>query len=149
MVVTDLPVGDGFTIISSGGKTRFIFPRPGAGLEPSRSKHTHDVSGSYGVVYVNDLGRAAMLSDQPSVFPTGSIIVREKLAKIDDARPQLLAVMVKRERGFSHKTGDWEFLTVDGALIKILQRSKKGECLDCHESQRARDFVFALPATHQ
>jgi hypothetical protein len=86
-----------------------------------------------------------MLSTQPAVFPTGSIIAREKLGKISDTQPQQLAVMVKRASGFSPKTGDWEYLVLDGAITKIRERHKKGECLECHESARSRDFVFALP----
>ena len=79
-------------------------------------------------------------------FPEGSVIVREKLSKPDDATPQLLAVMVKRAQGFNPQGGDWEFLTVDGALTKVTGRQKKGSCLDCHTSQRERDFVFPVPA---
>jgi len=88
-----------------------------------------------------------MLSDQPGTFPTGSIIVREKLGKPDDQRPQLLAVMVKHASGFSPKTGDWEYLILDGGLTKVRERRKQGACFECHESQRSRDFVFSVPAT--
>ena len=100
---------------------------------------------SFGVVYVNDLAREAMTSDRPAKFPIGSIIVREKFGILDEARPELLAVMVKRASGFNPKAGDWEFLTVDGALTKIQERQKKGSCLQCHASQSERDFVFPLP----
>ncbi|HEX6182494.1 MAG TPA: cytochrome P460 family protein, partial [Pyrinomonadaceae bacterium] len=93
-------------------------------------------------VYANELARAAFAGDLK--FPTGSIIVREKLSKPDDATPQLLAVMVKRAAGFNPKGGDWEFLTVDGALTKVTERQKQGSCLDCHASQRERDFVFPV-----
>lgn len=132
-------------IISAGGNTRFIFPRPGAGLSSKSKKDTH--ASSYGVIYVNNLAREAMLSAQPSTLPAGSIIVREEFAKIDDKQPQLVAVMVKRASGFSPKSGDWEYLLVDGALKKIRERQKKGVCLDCHQSQRSRDFVFSVPTT--
>ena len=87
-----------------------------------------------------------MRSAQPTTCPTGSIIVREKLAKADDKQPQLVAVMVKRPSGFSPTSGDWEYLILDGALTKIRERQKKGACLDCHESQRARDFVYSVDA---
>jgi hypothetical protein len=78
------------------------------------------------------------------MFPTGSIIVREKLNQENDQQPQLLAVMIKRPKGFSPKTGDWEYLILDGGAKKIRERQKKGACLDCHESQRARDFVYPI-----
>ena len=98
------------------------------------------------MVYVNDIARDAMSSQQPAKFPAGSIIVREKLAKKDDTQPQLLAVMVKRDQGFYPKGGDWEYLVVDGGMTKVRDRQKKGACSDCHAAQKARDFVFALPA---
>ena len=99
-------------------------------------------AGSFGVVYVNDAAREAMQSKRAAKFPIGSIIVREKLSKADDAKPQLLAVMIKRASGFNTHADDWEFLTVDGALTKVRERQKTGSCLKCHASQRDEDFVF-------
>ena len=130
----------------SRGRTRIRLADP-----PSRPRSAPTISGeegdghaesTYGVVYANELARAALAGDLK--FPSGSIIVREKRSKPDDATPQLLAVMVKRAPGFSPKGGDWEFLTVDGALTKVTGRQKKGSCLDCHASQRERDFVFPV-----
>lgn len=87
-----------------------------------------------------------MSSKTHAKFPAGSIIVREKLSAPDDARPALLAVMLKRAPGFNPAGGDWEFLTVDGAVTKIQERQKHGSCLRCHASQRDADFVFPVPA---
>ena len=99
---------------------------------------------TYGVVYANDLARRAL--EGRTKFPAGSVIVREKLASPDAATPQLLAVMFKRAPGFNPGGGDWEFLTVNGALTKVTKRQKQGDCLDCHASQRKHDFVFTVPA---
>jgi hypothetical protein len=122
-------------------------PRSGRpGDAPPKSVATHEGGGqSFGVVYANRHARAAIESMEPSTFPAGSIIVREKLARADDERPELLAVMVKRPPGFNPKGGDWEFLLVDGAGSKVIERQKRGSCLDCHASQRERDFVFPVP----
>lgn len=143
-------VGDVPVIISSQGTTRILL-QGSIYYEPlpvrRRKKDTHeDAARTFGVVYVNDVGRAAMLSEKPAKFPAGSIIVREKLAQAADAQPQLLAVMFKRERGFNPKANDWEFLIADGAGTKIQARQKKGSCLQCHAAERARDFVFPPPA---
>lgn len=105
----------------------------------------HQGGSSFGVVYVNGLGREAMNAETPMKFPRGSVIVREKLAKADDAQPQLLTVMIKRARGFNSKANDWEFLTIDGATTKVLERQKQGSCLGCHKSQKDRDFVYPPP----
>lgn len=110
------------------------------------SKATHESGGnSFGVVYVNSPAREAMFADPPIQFPRGSIIVRERLAKPDDTQPQHLTVMIKRARGFNPAANDWEFLAIDGGMTKILERQKKGNCLDCHASQKQRDFVYPTP----
>jgi hypothetical protein len=103
--------------------------------------HSMD-GGTYGIVYANDLAREGWAAG--SKFPVGSILVREKLSKPDDAVPQLVAVMVKRAPGFNTAGGDWEFLTVNGGLTKVTGRQRKGNCLDCHASQSDKDFVYPV-----
>jgi len=94
---------------------------------------------------MNGLAREALTTEPRAPFPVGSIIVREKLTKVDDAQPQLLTAMIKRGRGFNPKANNWEFLAIDGTMNKILLRQKKGSCLDCHATQTQRDFVYAVP----
>lgn len=111
-----------------------------------KNQGTHEGGGnSFGVVYANSLARQLMKAEAPLQFPRGSIIVREKLSKAEDSQPELLTVMIKRERGFNRAANDWEFLLVDGAATKVLERQKKGSCLDCHVSQKQRDFVYPAP----
>ncbi len=113
---------------------------------PKKNEATHEGDGNtFGVAYINDLAREAVNAEPAIQFPRGSIIVREKLANADDAKPLLLTVMIKRVRGFNPKANDWEFLAIDGAMNKILERQKKGSCLDCHSSQEHRDFVYPAP----
>jgi len=132
----------GMTRITMPGPTVFSQSRPAS---TPKEKATHQDGGSsFGVVYVNRLARE-FVSAAPAVqFPQGAIIVREKLAKADDARPQALAA-IKRVRGFNPKANDWEFLRLDGATNKILERQKEGSCVDCHAEQKQRDFVYATP----
>jgi hypothetical protein len=122
-----------------------IFSGPRPAPAPKKNEATHEGGNSFGVVYVNSLARYTVRAEPPIQFPRGSIIVREKLTKADDVQPQLLTVMIKRARGFNPKANDWEFLAVDGAMTKILERQKKGSCLDCHASQEQRDFVYPHP----
>jgi hypothetical protein len=119
--------------------------RPPAPVRKSNDP-LHD-GGSFGVVWVNTIGREAMASEKPAKFPVGSVIVREKFKLKDDVQPQLLAVMIKRANGFNAKAGDWEYLIVDGGLTKIRERQKTGSCSACHSAQKDRDFVFPLPVT--
>jgi len=131
---------------TSGGSTRITLPDAPKGDKPS-GKRTEPISheetaASYGVVYVNELARHALLEQKKPQFPVGSIIVREKLWQPDDAKPELLVVMVKRERGFNRKANDWEFLMINGGVNQILQREKTGSCRDCHKRQKETDFVY-------
>jgi len=145
---SDWRVGDVPIITTSRNTTRILMPgaiifsgRPAPA--PQKEKPTHEDGGnSFGVVYANSLAREAVNAEPTVQFPRGSIIVREKLARADDAQPLLLTVMIKRARGFNPKANDWEFLAIDAAKNKILERQKKGGCLDCHASQKQRDFVY-------
>ena len=95
---------------------------------------------SFSFVYINAIGREAMLVKKGRNFPVGSIIVREKLLH-PKASPELLAVMIKRDAGFNPKGGDWEFLILTGDAANVKSHEKTGGCLECH-SRSANDFVF-------
>ena len=133
-------------IKTSGGSTRITMPDSPQGDKPSGKRAEpvshEETAASYGVVYVNELARRALLEQKKPQFPAGSIIVREKLLQPEAARPELLVVMVKRERGFNRKANDWEFLMIDGSVSQITQREKTGSCRDCHKRQKESDFVF-------
>lgn len=138
-------------VYTSRGTTRIfnegeVVPHSGRPAPaPPKREATHVESGtSYGVVYANERARAAFDRLEPAAFPAGSVIVREKLNNPGDASPLMLAVMLKRAPGFNPAGGDWEFLLVDGAASKVVERQKKGSCLDCHASQRERDFVYTV-----
>lgn len=132
----------GRTVILNEGE---LVPRNGRPAPaPEKEPATHAGAESFGVVYANAAARRSIESLEPQTFPVGSIIVREKLASADSELPDLLAVMIKRAPGFNSKAGDWEFLLVEGNASKIIERQKKGSCLDCHASQSARDFVYPL-----
>ena len=129
---------------------RILLPRVFSGRLPVPSNKWNEdgeaqtaTTHSFGVVYANDLASEAMKAKPSSQFPAGSILVRERLSAVDDKQPQHLMVMIKRARGFNPAANDWEFLSVNGAITKIEKRHKKGSCLDCHTSQKGRDFVFS------
>ena len=146
----DWRVGGVPIIATSKQTTRILMPgavifsgRPAPA--PKKDQVTHEGGSTFGVVYVNSLAHEALTAQPTIPFPRGSIIVREKLTQANDLRPQLLTVMIKRERGFNPKANDWEFLAVDGAMTKVFERQKKGSCLNCHASQAHRDFVYPPP----
>jgi hypothetical protein len=108
-------------------------------------KDVRHTSTTFGFAYVNDLARESMFSKKTAKFPAGSILVREKLLTPTAPNPDVLVVMVKREKGFNPKANDWEFLTVSGDMKKIEKREKEGKCRACHASAASDDFVFRYP----
>jgi hypothetical protein len=107
-------------------------------VETSRNPHRQ----KYFVVYVNEVGRQAMMTQAKPVFPEGSIIVKEKLLAKDDTSPELLTVMIKREKGFNEASGDWEYMVVNGERTKIEGRGKLENCQSCHIQKTETDYVF-------
>jgi hypothetical protein len=130
-------------VATNGPRTRIIFPRSGETSPPpensSEGKTNHGVV-SYGFAYVNEIGSGGFRR-QPFAFPVGTMIVREKML-IPTANPDLLVVMVKREKAFNPRANGWQFLITNGDATRILRREKNGKCLKCHEYASNNDFVY-------
>lgn len=115
-----------------------IFPR--SADKTQKNPHQNSVL-SFARVFANELALAEINRDEPR-FAAGSIIVREKLVQESNATPEVVTVMVKREKGFSRKTGDWEFFVLDGALREVEKRETAGACAKCHTQAEKTDWVF-------
>jgi hypothetical protein len=95
----------------------------------------------YITVYVNEIGRQAMMEQREPHFPVGSIIVKEKLARVDSAAPELLTVMIKREAGYDAEKGDWEYMALDGSGETVRARGRLENCQACHLMVKDSDYV--------
>jgi hypothetical protein len=87
--------------------------------------------GRYIRVFVNGPGRDAIGTAKP--YPVGSVIVKEKLLKRDDATPNELGIMIKRESGWEYK-----FIGADG---KLAEGNNVNSCATCH-ARAKHDSVF-------
>jgi hypothetical protein len=96
----------------------------------------------YLTVYVNDTGRKAMLEQKNPAFPQGSVIVKEKLSEKSSQTPELLTVMIKRDKGFNPANGDWEYMVVDGTGTNVSAQGKLENCQSCHSAKPGTDYVF-------
>lgn len=74
-----------------------------------------------------------------TVFPAGSVIVKEKLAR--DGSVAGVGGMVKREPGYDTKNGDWEYFYSDKATGFAIGRLEN--CSTCHASPKTTDHVFS------
>ena len=105
--------------MGENGITRIIFP--GA---PTYPDDTPRLRHAFGVVYANEIALADLTATPRETFKPGAIIVREKLSRTDSTKPQLLAVMIKREPGFNPAAADWDFLILNGAGTRIRKRER-------------------------
>lgn len=96
----------------------------------------------YITVYVNDVGRRAMMKERKPRFPEGSVIVKEKLLAKDSATPELLTVMIKRAKGFNPASGDWEYMVTNGAGSEVQARGKLSSCQSCHTPMTTTDYIY-------
>jgi cytochrome P460 len=96
----------------------------------------------YFTVYVNDVGRSAMMHKAKPEFPKGTVIVKEKLLAKDSDSPELLTVMVKHGRGFNPTSGDWEYMVLNGSGTKVEGRGQLERCQSCHLLKKQSDYVF-------
>ncbi|MEW6735764.1 MAG: cytochrome P460 family protein, partial [Acidobacteriota bacterium] len=83
-----------------------------------------------------------MMFERRPKFPQGSIIIKEKLAASNDVSPELLTIMIKRNKGFNPENGDWEYLVVNGEGTTIQARGKLANCQTCHQGQQDSDYIF-------
>jgi hypothetical protein len=92
-------------------------------------------------VYVNEIGRHAMMEEKSPHFPAGSIIVKEKLTTARSTTPELLTVMVKRDPDYNPENGDWEYMVFDGTGRTVQASGKLENCQSCHSSDQDTDYV--------
>ena len=95
----------------------------------------------YITVYVNEIGRHAMMEEKTPHFPQGSVVIKEKLTTATSTKPELLTVMIKREAGFNPDSGDWEYLVFDGSGKAVQARGKLENCQACHKMDEETDYI--------
>ena len=115
-----------------------VLPPTGADVNGATNPHLR----KYITVYVNESGRQAMMERAKPKFPQGSVIVKEKLSEPSSQTPELLTVMIKREKGFNPESGDWEYAVFDGTGSKLEARGKLENCQGCHLAKSRTDYIF-------
>jgi len=88
-------------------------------------------------LYVNELAKRA-IADKAVLFPTGAVIVKEKLKR--DVSATAVGGMVKRAAGFDPDHGDWEYFYA--AKSGGFASGRLDNCIACHTQAKSRDYVF-------
>jgi len=102
-------------------------------------------AGKFVRVYVNDLGRTAMLEAKNPQFPAGTIIVKEKLTNKTSNTPEFFTVMVKHESAYDPDNGDWQYLIMESDMAKLERPSDVENCQSCHTAwAKTSDFVSRI-----
>ena len=113
--------------------------RPTQAQMDADAKNPHN--DKYITVYVNDIGKDEMLTKKYPKFPVGTVIVKEKLATSESREAELLTVMIKRDKDYNPKVGDWEFLTFNGSGTETTARGKMENCHTCHLVEKSTDYI--------
>jgi Cytochrome P460 len=100
---------------------------------------------AYFHVYVNTTGEKQFFSTKQASYPVGTMIVKEKFTRAQNAPVDLLTIMIKRPKGFSPRNGDWEYVVSNAKGVR--KNFELESCQSCHASKKAQDFVFRDYAT--
>jgi hypothetical protein len=96
-------------------------------------------------VYMNDSAKTHFEAKDVTVFPPGSIVVKEKLLSFgekEDVVEAAVAGMIKHPPGYDAKAGDWEFFYFEkNGKMERGSTGKFAACADCHH-EAGRDFIF-------
>src|SRR6478609_413454 len=100
--------------------------------------------GRYLQDWANPLAAQVLVSGAPSMFPVGSVIVKEKYAGPTTVKPDLVAIgmMIKRSPGFNSAHGDWDYAYYEPALGIVQTAEQSTYCANCHAGAAATDFVY-------
>jgi len=98
---------------------------------------------AYFRVFVTKSGERAMASNaRPGEpFPEGTVILKQKLNVPSGGTVLLYTGMLKRERDYNPRCGDWEFFVIDGDGTRVTARGKLNKCTGCHSQYSAYDYV--------
>jgi Cytochrome P460 len=91
-------------------------------------------------VYVTPESFASFVNEEAK-FPVGTIILKEKFPTMDAKAAELYTGMLKREKGYNPKAGDWEFFVLTGDRNAVTARGRIDSCMDCHQQYAKSDFV--------
>jgi hypothetical protein len=92
-------------------------------------------------VYVTPPGAEIMRKNDATLFPVGTVVLKQKFVDRTAQSPILYTGMLKHPKGFNPDCGDWEFFTMAGDGKSVTARGRIDSCMNCHKRYSHSDFV--------
>ncbi len=93
-------------------------------------------------IYVNAIAKKAYV-EKSSLLPVGSIVLKPLFP--DEQRSEIakLTIMLKMEKGYDTKHGDWWYGVYDESGMEGWNRGKIKACIKCHAQAKETDYMFS------
>ena len=96
------------------------------------------------VIFMNKQAAEAF-NTNASVFPVGSVIVKQKTifgypGRLTHGKDEGVGGMVKRTAGYDPGHGDWEYFYTENSLP--VRSGPMQSCVQCHTAAKDKDYVF-------
>ena len=93
-------------------------------------------------IYINTLAKKAYIK-KSNLLPVGSIIVKPLYPDQKRSKTEKLTIMVKKEKGYDSKNGDWWYGVYDKNGIEGSHKGKIKACIQCHTLVKETDYMFS------
>jgi len=120
--------------------TKITEGKTGHGDPTGLIKTVHKGPDGYRDVYVNDIGKEAILGGAPYIFPAGTVVIKEQFGNKADweaGKNAGVTVSIKTSGGETVNKDDW--MWADSYTAKA---GASAFCSGCHTAAIASDFVF-------
>ncbi len=120
--------------------TKITEGKTGTGDPTGLIKAVHMGPDGYRDVYVNDIGKEALMGSAPYLFPAGTVVVKEQFANKanwEAGKKPGITVSLKQTAGDAVNRDDWVW--ADSYTAKA---GASAFCSGCHTAAIASDFVF-------
>ena len=81
--------------------------------------------------------------DTTNLFPVGSIIVKPLYPDPKRSYTAKLTIMLKMEKGYDNKNGDWWYGVYDESGMNASFQGKIKSCIKCHAKAKKTDYLFS------
>lgn len=97
---------------------------------------------AYVDIYVNELAKEAYEKRLP-IYPIGAEVLKPLYGDTEKKRLARLVVMIKMQKGYDSKNGDWWYGVYDPSGTELWHKGRIQHCIDCHAVAKETDYMFS------